>query len=170
MVGAVGAEDGVASGGGAGDGGGVDGGVGAVFGEPGPVGPGGDVDEEFGEFDDFGAGSVEAVAGVQLCGGGAVDGGVGVAQEDGSVGAEEVDVLVAVDVPDVSAVAALEELGEVVGQWCGVLVSVHAVGDDVGGALSEVLVGVAGRSVLVSVVVMGLSWVSDWRGALYRRA
>ena len=64
--------------------------------------------------------------------------GVAVPQDDGPVGAHEVDVLVAVDVPDAAALAAGQELGVGArGEQGGVHVAVDPRGDDLAGAGHE---------------------------------
>jgi hypothetical protein len=59
-------------------------------------------------------------------------------KHDGSVGAHEVDVLVAIDVPDAAALASGEEIGVRAGaKEPGALVAVDATGDDAAGPFQE---------------------------------
>src|SRR5690348_4478149 len=69
---------------------------------------------------------------------------MGVAEQVRSVRAHEVEVAVAVRVPQMGAFTALEELRIVVGQQAHRLVAVHAAGDDGGGALAQLTVAAVG--------------------------
>ena len=68
-------------------------------------------DEQFGEFDLALRGTGHHVAAGALLGGGALDGGVSVAEDDRTVLAHQVDVFVAVDVPQSAVAGAGEVLG-----------------------------------------------------------
>ena len=94
------------SGGHEGDGGGVR----AVLAEHGPVGVGDHAGEGFSQFDHGGAGAGERIASAHLVGVGCVDAGMAVAEQLRAIGAHEVEIAVAVDVPHPRAFGAREEL------------------------------------------------------------
>ena len=133
-----------AAGGGARDGEARRRGVGAVLGEHRPVGVGDGVDEQLGQLDERRARPVQAVALGQLRLVGGVDAGVLVAEDHRPPGAHEVEVAVAVDVPQPGALPAGEELRVVRRERRPVEVPVHAPGDHPGGTGGQRPVHVAG--------------------------
>ena len=111
------------------------GGVGAVLLEDRPVGVAHHTDHPLGQFHGEVRRPVLAVGLLGLGAGRGLDRRVAMAEDDRSVAAHEVDVLVAVDVPHAAAVAALHELREPVRQRAGALMPVHPVRDDSAGPL-----------------------------------
>ena len=118
--------------------------VGAVLGEQREVGVRDGVDEALGELDHHLARPGQAVAALALLGGGFFDLGVTVAEQVRAVAAQEVDVLPALDVPQVRALPARVELRIARRQRAHRLVAVHAAGDHARRACAQRRV--AGRS------------------------
>ena len=83
--------------------------VGAVFGEHRPIGERRDLDQIFRQLDPERGRRVEAVALLGLAARRFLDAGMAMAEHDRAVGAHVVDVLVAINVPYVGALAAREE-------------------------------------------------------------
>jgi len=129
VIGAAGADDGLLSGMGLGDHHRHGGGVGAVLAEDRPVGVADLGDEGFGQIDDHRSGAGHGVALLHAANIGGVDHRVVVAEQVGAIAAHEVDVAVAVGVPEVGALATGEELWIALGQVPDRLVAVHAAGD-----------------------------------------
>ena len=100
--------------------------------------------KRLGQLDHERGRAVQDVADRGLLGGRLVDLRVPVAEQVGTPRAHEVDVLVAVDVPDPTALAALEELRELRRQEGGIEMPVHAAGNDTRGARTKRRVDLAG--------------------------
>jgi hypothetical protein len=100
VIGALGHDDLVAAGVGAGHSQGPTGDVGAILGEHRPIGGRRDRHQKFGQFHPLLRGEVLAVDLGVLGHGRFLNLRVAVSQNDGSIGAHEVDVLVAIHVPD----------------------------------------------------------------------
>jgi len=69
-------------------------------------------------------------------------GGVAVAQDHRAPGADVVDVFLAIGVPEVGALGALHKAGRATDGTEGAHGGVHATGDDIGGAVEQLLVAV----------------------------
>ena len=100
--------------------------VGSVLRKQRPIGVAHGLDVQFRQLDHAGRGPVEAVAEPALPVDGLLDLGMAEPEQVGPVAAHEIDVLVAVDVHDATAVAALEELRIALGKHCDIAVPVHA--------------------------------------------
>ena len=97
-------------------------------------------DELLRQLDHDGARSVLAVGQRGLSGGSGLDRGVAVAEDDRSVAAHQIDVLVAVDVPHVATLASGHELREAVRQAVDTLVPPHAAGNHLLRSVSPVVI------------------------------
>ena len=86
------------------------GGVAAVLAEQGPVAPGHHLYQGFRQFNHDRCGETDGVALRVLCSRGFIDHGMVVTQDHRAVGAHHVDVFVAVDIPEMRALGAGEEL------------------------------------------------------------
>jgi len=142
VIGATRHQDLAAAGAGAGDGDARRRRVAAILRKLDPVGMRHAVDDGFGELDHDLAGAVEQVALLALPPRRRLDLGMAVAEHDGTPAAHEIDVFVAIDVPDAAALAAGEELRIALRQVGGVLVPPHAARHDATSAFAQA--GVAG--------------------------
>ena len=120
-------------------------GVGAVLAEQRPVGVRDQPDQPFGQLDQPLRRAVQAVARRHLPRDRLGHHRIAVADHDRAPAAHEVDVAPAVHVPEMAALAALEELRIALGQPVGAQVPVHAAGDDLPGTLPEFLIGCEGH-------------------------
>ena len=78
-----------------------------------------------------------------------IDGGVAMAEHDRPPAAHEIEIFAAVDIPEMTALAAREKLRIARGQAVGPHVAVHAAGHDLIGALTQALIdGADLRSVM----------------------
>ena len=111
--------------------------VGAVLGKQRPVGVGHQTDQALGQFDHALGRTVEDVALLHLLAGRGIHDGVAVAEHDGPPAAHEVEILATVDIPDVTALAAGEELRISRRQTAGAHVAIHAAGHDTVGAIAQ---------------------------------
>ena len=116
------------------------GGVRAVLAEDRPVGVVDHADQRLGQHDDDFGRAGHRIAQRLLRGRGGLHRLEPVAQQVRPVGAHEVDVLVAVDVPEPRAARPAEELRVLLRQHAGRLVPEHAARDDLAGPLLQVLV------------------------------
>src|ERR1700678_652650 len=113
--------------------------VGPILREQRPVRMGYEPNEALGQFHHSLAGTVEQIAGGHLAQYGLRHSRMLVAENIRSPATHEIDIATAVDVPDVAAFAALEELRIAVGQSGRSHVAEHAPGYDAPGACAELL-------------------------------
>jgi hypothetical protein len=113
----------------------------AVLGEDRPVGVVDPIDEQFAQFHHRRRRTILTVSESLLPTDSLFHLGVMMTQHNRPVAAHEVDVFVAVDVPDACAVAPRHELREAFWHPSGALMAIHSVGDDGAGAVTPDLVG-----------------------------